>query len=137
MAAETKQNEGRSEGTVQSMTQKAKDAANTAAEKAKGVAANISNTADKGVATAGSGISHAGEQMREHGPQEGMLGKANSAIASTMEQTGRYLEEQGLSGMGEDLTNVIRRYPVASMLVGVGLGFLLARLTTSTTRSDY
>lgn len=39
--------------------------------------------------------------------------------------------------MAEDVTNVIRRYPVASMLVGVGIGFLLARMTTTTNRSSY
>jgi uncharacterized membrane-anchored protein YhcB (DUF1043 family) len=31
--------------------------------------------------------------------------------------------------MAEDLTSLIRRNPIPAMLVGVGLGFLLARMT--------
>jgi hypothetical protein len=50
-------------------------------------------------------------------------------VASALDSSGRYLEEQGLSGMAEDVTNLIRRNPIPAMLIGVGLGFLLARLT--------
>ena len=32
--------------------------------------------------------------------------------------------------MAEDLTDLIRRNPIPALLVGVGLGFLLARATT-------
>ena len=33
--------------------------------------------------------------------------------------------------MGQDLGAVIRRNPLVSVLIGVGLGFMLARLTSS------
>jgi hypothetical protein len=52
-------------------------------------------------------------------------------VAGALESSGRYLEEQGLSGIGEDLTNLIRRNPLPAILLGIGLGFLLARATTS------
>jgi hypothetical protein len=33
-------------------------------------------------------------------------------------------------GFGEDVTGMIRRYPVAALLVGVGIGMCLARMTS-------
>ena len=36
-----------------------------------------------------------------------------------------------LSGIGEDLTGMIRRNPVPALLIGIGLGFLIARATRS------
>jgi hypothetical protein len=33
--------------------------------------------------------------------------------------------------MAGDLTNLIKRNPIPSLLIGVGLGFLLARITSS------
>jgi len=68
--------------------------------------------------------------MRENLPREGVLGNAASTVVGGLESTGRYLEREGLQGIGEDLTGLIRRNPVPAMLVGIGLGFLLARITT-------
>jgi hypothetical protein len=47
-----------------------------------------------------------------------------------LETGGQYLEQEGLKGIAEDVTNVIRRNPLATLLIGVGLGFILARATT-------
>jgi len=33
--------------------------------------------------------------------------------------------------MADDVTDLIRRNPIPALFVGIGLGFLLARLTTS------
>jgi hypothetical protein len=41
---------------------------------------------------------------------------------------GSYLQNQGLSGAMEDLEGLIRRYPIQSLLLGVGLGYLLSRI---------
>lgn len=113
------------------IAQRAKSAAGTVAEKAKEVASATREKADQAVASTGSGIESLGSKMREGGPQSGMLGRANTAVAGSLEQTGRYLEEQGLSGMAEDMTDMIRNHPIPAVLVGIGLGFLLARMTTS------
>jgi ElaB/YqjD/DUF883 family membrane-anchored ribosome-binding protein len=56
-----------------------------------------------------------------------MLGSAAQYAASGLQQTGRYMEEQGFSGMMDDVTNVIRRNPVPAVLIGLGIGFLLGR----------
>jgi hypothetical protein len=56
-------------------------------------------------------------------------------VADTLEGGGRYLQEHGLSGIGEDLTNLVRRNPVPAVLLGIGLGlglgYLIARVTSS------
>jgi hypothetical protein len=56
-----------------------------------------------------------------------MMGTAASRVADTLETGGRYLQEHGLSGIGDDFSNLIRRNPIPAVLVGIGVGFLLAR----------
>jgi hypothetical protein len=111
-----------------------KEAAGTVADKAKDIASATKEKADQAVSSTGSGIASVGGKMRRGGPQEGMLGKANEAVAGTIERTGRYLEEEGLSGMADDVTEVIRRHPVPAVLVSLGIGFMLACMTTSSRR---
>ena len=82
-------------------------------------------------AAVGSGLKSLGHTIRDHTPDSGMAGDASSAVANTLERTGRYLQEEGLEGIAEDVTNLIRRNPIPAMLVGVGAGFLLARAMTS------
>lgn len=111
-----------------------KEAASNVADKAREMASATKEKADQAVSSTGSGIASMGSKMRQSGPQEGMLGRANTAVADTIEQTGQYLEEHGLSGMADDVTSVIRRNPIPAVLVSVGIGFLLARMTTTSSR---
>jgi len=135
--------------TAHSMTEKAKDAGSALVDKAKDVASqagdkmkqgaaavgdavssaasNAGKTAEKWTASAGVGIKHLGETIEEKGPRDGMLGSATRAVASTLEDTGKYIEEEGLSGMMDDVTNVVRRHPLPAVLVGIGIGFLIGR----------
>lgn len=109
---------------------KAKDAAGAVAEKARDTAATIGHNAEDATKALGSNIESLGGRLREKLPEKGVLGAAGSSVASGLESSGRYIHEEGLSGMSEDVTNMIRRNPIPSVLVGVALGFLLARLTT-------
>jgi hypothetical protein len=112
-----------------SMMDQAKDTARDLGDKAKQVASNVSDKADSAVSSAGKGMENLAQTIRDRGPHEGMFGSAASTVAGTLESSGRYLEEQGLSGVAEDLTNLIRRNPIPAVLIGVGLGFMLARFT--------
>ena len=47
-----------------------------------------------------------------------------------VESARAYLQEKPFDEMATDLTALIRTYPVQSFVVGVGLGYLLARLTS-------
>ena len=106
---------------------KAKDLASQAGDKAKQAASAAGDAADRWTSSAGSGIKHLGEKLEEKGPREGMLGSAKHAVASTLEESGRYIEQEGLSGMMDDVSNVIRRHPLPAVLVGIGVGFLIGR----------
>jgi len=110
---------------------KARDAASSVGEMAGNVASNVGRKADDYASAAGSGIKNFGDTIREHGPSEGMLGSATKTVASTTKEVGRYLEEEGLSGMMEDMTTLIKRNPIPAILVGVGVGVLLGRMLRS------
>lgn len=110
---------------------KAKDAAGYVADKAKDLGQFASKTADDTATAVGDGMKSVAQSIKQHGPQEGMLGKATETLASTVESAGKYLSEQGVTGAAEDLTNLIRRNPIPAILVGIGIGILIARATRS------
>jgi hypothetical protein len=67
------------------------------------------------------------ETIREHTPDKGVMGAASRAVSDTIAKGGEYLESHQLSGMGSDLTTLIRNNPVPALLIAAGVGFLLAR----------
>ena len=73
---------------------------------------------------------HLAGTVREKLPHEGMVGTASGYVADALESGGRYLQQEGFSGMADDLTNLIRRNPIPALLFGIGLGYLLARSTS-------
>ena len=100
------------------------EAASWVREKAEGAASAV-----------GHGIKAVGDTIKDKGPQSGPLGAAASAVGSAVSTGGAYLEEKGLSGIGQDMVDLVRRHPLPSILIGLGLGFMIARLTTSSNRS--
>jgi len=107
----------------------AKDIAGNAADKARDVASNLGKKAEDATHAVGSGMQSLAGTMREHLPREGVIGSAASTVVGGLEASGRYLEKEGLEGMVHDLTNLIRRNPVPALLIGIGFGFMLARVT--------
>jgi len=106
-------------------------AASTVGQTVSNAASAAGQKADDWTAEAGSSLRQFGETIRQKAPQEGALGNASQAVANTVTNTGKYIEEAGLSGMMDDLTEVIRRNPVPSVLVGIGVGVLIGRLLRS------
>jgi len=121
----------RAKDLASSLGEKAKDAAASVAHTAEDAASFVGHKAEDATAAVGSGLRSLGDTLRDHTPQSGMAGEASAAVANTLESTGRYLQEEGLQGIAEDVTNLIRRNPIPALLVGVGIGFLIARATTS------
>lgn len=119
---------------AQQAVEKGKDLAQAAGDKAKEFGTAARDRADSGAASMGSGLRNAAETIKEHVPQSGVLGSAASQVTGTMENAGRYLEEKGVSGAAEDLTVLIRRHPVPSVLIGIGLGILLGQFMTTSSR---
>jgi ElaB/YqjD/DUF883 family membrane-anchored ribosome-binding protein len=103
-----------------------KDAASNVACKTSDAASYLGHKADDATMSVGENISSFAGTIRDKGPRGGILGAADAAVADTVESVGKELE-QGLGAMAEDLTRTIRRHPVPSVLIGVGIGFLLAR----------
>ena len=110
-----------------SAVDKAKELAGAAGEHASHLASAVGHKAEQLTSSAGTGIKHLGETIKDRGPHEGTLGSAAKAVGGTLEAGGKYVEEAGLSGMMDDLTEVIRRNPVPAVLIGLGLGVLLGR----------
>ena len=126
--------------TAADMAERARDMAAGAADRAKDVAVNVAGRAREAASTlghktedathaVGSGMQALGGTVRDKLPQSGVVGAAASSLASGLECSGQYLKEEGLSGIAEDVTNLIRRNPVPAMLVGLALGFIIARAT--------
>jgi len=112
--------------TAGNVADKAKDFASHTADRAKDFGKSAVNAADTATAKVGSGVETLADKLRDNAPREGMMHTAASKVADTLEKGGRYLEEEGLSGMANDLTGVIKRHPIPAILVGIGIGYLIA-----------
>jgi hypothetical protein len=111
--------------------EKAKGKANEMADKAEKTASNVKDKADSATGSVGSGMKTMGEKVEEYGPKEGMLGKATSKVSEGLKQSGEYLEEKGLSGMAGDVGEMIKRNPIPSLLLALGIGYLVGRALRS------
>lgn len=109
----------------------AKNIAGTAVHKAEDAAAFIGEKAEHATEAMGTGMKSLGGTIREKMPHEGVLGNASNAVANTLESGGQYLEQHGLKGVGDDMTKMIRQHPIPALLIGIGVGFLLARAVRS------
>jgi len=117
--------------TASNLAGKAKDAASGLADRAKDAASYAGHKAEDATAAVGSGMKTLAGQVRQNAPHDGMLGSAASSVAGALDSTGNYLREQGISGMAEDFTGLVRRNPIPALLIGVAVGFLIARATSS------
>ena len=103
-----------------------------AAEAGAGESANTPNEGPiaTAVAAVASGVESAqGALSTGWESAQGALSTAATAVAGGMESASSYLQEKKFEEMATDLTALIRRYPIQSLLIGVGLGYVLARLT--------
>jgi hypothetical protein len=107
----------------------AQDAASAVAHSVGDAGATIGQKANDATAAVGSGMESLAGTIRQHLPREGALRTASSSVANSLERGGHYLRQEGLGGMGKDITNLIRQNPIPALLVGVGIGFLLAKIT--------
>jgi hypothetical protein len=120
----------------------AKEAAVSAGEMASHAASAVGSAASQGASdvgkkvdqltsSAGEGLQGWGDSLSENTPHTGMLGKASQATAQSIKDGGKYLEEAKLSGMAEDMAELVRRNPVPAVLIAIGLGWFVARALRS------
>jgi hypothetical protein len=93
------------------------------------VASNVGQKAGETVSNVGSQMRNLAGTIRQSAPNEGVIGSAASTVAEGLEAGGRYLEEETLRNLGREATDLIRRYPLQAMLIGIGIGYLMARAT--------
>ena len=101
-------------GAVGRMSVKARELGATAAKKAN-VAAPVIGEKMKSLASV----------IRGKAPREGKIGTTATKVAGGLESASHYLQEKKFDHLGEDFRGLVRRYPLQSLLVGLGLGFLL------------
>lgn len=114
------------------VAENAKNMASSAMHSAESAASYVGHRADDARCAVGSSIKSAADSLRSAAPQEnGMMHDAAGSVAATLENAGKYIEEQGFDAMAEDVTNAIRRNPIPAVCIAAGIGFLLARACTS------
>lgn len=101
------------------------------AEEAAGAVGDaMARAADKmneAMSTMGQKIDSAADSIRSKLPREGATGEMADAMARSVKHTSHYLQDQGFSGIIDDLETMIRRYPVQALLIGIGIGYLFSR----------
>lgn len=70
-------------------------------------------------------MSEFADTIRDNAPKSGSLGNAASAVADGLESSGEYLSEHGMGDIAKEFNQVVRRYPVQSLWIGLGLGVLI------------
>ncbi len=129
-AQETASNLGhRAQEAATSVANRTQETGSTLAHRAQEAASTVGHRAEEAVSNVGSTMSSMANQLRQNAPQ-GMLGTAAGAVADRLESGGRYLQENRVRDMAEDVTDVMRTYPVASLCIGFGFGFLLGMAFT-------
>ena len=112
---------------AQQVADKVQDVGAQVADKAQDLGTQAVNQADAATTTVGEKMTDVAQTIRDNAPTSGPIANAAGTAADTLEQAGSYLKEQDLSEMRADVEGIIRRYPVQSLLVGLGVGYLLAR----------
>ena len=88
-------------------------------DKSDGMMGRVKDKAKEGIDRAREGIDRAKEHMGD-----------------AVERSKQYLQEHGNAGdMARDLREVIGKHPVPAVLIGLGIGYLLGRLTSSSSSS--
>ncbi len=82
-------------------------------------------TKDKAEEQVNSFIASAGSWLQE----------ARDKVVDAAEKSKQYLQETSVKDMAKDMGDLVARYPVYSALIGIGVGYLVGRLFTSSNRS--
>ena len=93
--------------------------------KAQELGATVAKKANEAAPLVGEKMESFATAIRERAGREGTLGTATTKVAEGLESASHYLQERKFDHLGEDFRGLVRRYPLQSLLVGLGLGFLL------------
>jgi len=94
----------------------------------KNAARSAASSAERISDRVGETVGSIGDNVRQGIPGSGKVGDAVEAATRSIKRTADYVQEEGMSGIVEDLELLIRRYPLQTLLLGMGCGYLLSRL---------
>jgi len=113
--------------TAAGLSQKAGEALNDAKAKAQEYGSAAVEKARGASAAMGEKMSSLAGSLRGNAPEQGMMGSAAHSVADSLDTAGSYLQDKTVENMAKDLTDLIRRYPVQALLIGLGIGYLFSR----------
>ena len=108
-------------------SEKASGAVASLTSKAEEVGANAAGNANDAAAAVGDKMASLAVAIRANAPSEGRVGTVASTIAGGLTSASSYLRDRKYGRLAKDVTGLVRAYPVQSLLIGVGVGYLLAR----------
>jgi uncharacterized protein YjbJ (UPF0337 family) len=97
--------------------------------KAQELGSTAANKANEAAAVVGEKIGSMANVIRDNAPHDGPVSNAATAVVGGLESASSYLKEKKFDQLAKDVTALVHTYPVQSLLIGVGLGYLLARRT--------
>lgn len=114
-------------GTIENVKEQAQETYENVKDKAQDLSTQVTEKADAATTTIGSQMNTLAHTIRENAPTSGRVADVADTAAHTLERAGTYLQEQDLTDMRVDIEDLIRRHPLEALLLGVGVGYLLAR----------
>lgn len=102
--------------TATGVMDRARDVVGTVVDKTRDAASTVADTA-RDWATGAVGAVKDSDAVH----------KATDAVHEAWETGSQYIHDHNFKDMADDVAGVIRRNPIPALLVGIGLGFVLAR----------
>lgn len=120
------QREGGIQERAESVLQEAKGTLEETKGKISRAGERIMTGTDNAMSAVGQRIEDVGETIRSKAPS-GRVGRVVGRTGEALQHSGQYLRESGPTDIRRDIEQVMRERPLATLFVGAGLGFLLAR----------
>lgn len=114
-------------GAAQRVAERTREVASNVKSRAGEIGSRVAERTEAAMSAAGQRIENLGQSLRDRASEEGRVGRVLSRTAQALEHGGQYLQESTPTDVRMDLEDVMRRRPIATLLVGAGLGFLIAR----------
>lgn len=105
--------------------EKGKEYFSQASEKAQEIGEVASEKTKQGFNVVGEKMTSLAGSIRESVRSEGRMGTAANKVADSLESGGQYLKEHGPGDIADDMSELIRKHPMQSVWIGVGIGVLL------------
>ena len=118
---------GKAKEAAASVGEMASHAASAVGAMANQAASDLGRKVDDLTADAGVRLQQMADKVGKQAPHDGLMGSASQTLAKTVKEGGKYIERTKLSGLAENVAQLIRRNPVPAVLVALGVGWYVGR----------